>query len=107
MKKILVLAVLIAMVTVTSVIAQNAAAGKTLYIKECQTCHAATGRGNAAMAKQKKIDIKPINTDEVAKKSDAELKKIITDGGKQMEAIKGLSAAELDNVVAYVRSLKK
>ena len=87
--------------------AQNAAAGKAVYVRVCQTCHAPDGSGNAKIAKAKKLDIKALNTDEVSKKTDAELKKIITEGGKQMEPIKGLSAAELDNVIAYVRTLKK
>ncbi len=107
MRTTILLATIAIVLTATWASAQNAAAGKAVYIRECQTCHASTGAGNAAMAKQKKIDIKPINTDEVTKKSDADIKKIITDGQKQMEAIKGLSAAELDSVVAYIRTLKK
>lgn len=105
------MAVIIAIVILGSfegaAVAQNLAAGRAVYVKECQTCHAASGRGNAAMAKAKMLDIKPITTPEVMKKTDAELKKIITEGQKQMEPIKGLSAAELDNVLAYIRTLKK
>ena len=103
----IIIAVVILGILEGAALAQNPAAGKAVYVKECQTCHAASGRGNAAMAKAKKLDIKPITTDEAMKKTDAELKKLITEGQKQMEPIKGLSAAELDNVIAYVRTLKK
>lgn len=39
--------------------------------------------------------------------TDAEMKSIITDGKGKMKAVKTVSGADVDNVVAYVRSFKK
>jgi hypothetical protein len=39
--------------------------------------------------------------------SDDELKKVITGGKGKMKPIAGVSGADADNVVAYIRTLKK
>jgi len=39
--------------------------------------------------------------------SDDEINKIITDGKGKMPAVKAVTGKAVDNVVAYVRSLKK
>jgi hypothetical protein len=39
--------------------------------------------------------------------SDAAIKTVITDGKGKMKPIKTLTAADADNVVPYIRSLKK
>jgi cytochrome c5 len=87
--------------------AQNAAAGKEVYAKKCQTCHAADGSGNPAIAKSMKLEFKHLGSDDVQKKSDAELKKDITGGFGKMKPVAGVSGAEVDNVVAHLRTLKK
>jgi mono/diheme cytochrome c family protein len=89
------------------VFAQDAAAGKMVYAKKCQSCHAADGNGNAAIAKALKADIKPLSSAEIQKMSDADIKKVITMGMGAMKPVTGLMPAEVDNVVAYVRTLKK
>ena len=38
--------------------------------------------------------------------SDADVKKVVTDGKGKMRPVKTLSGAELDDVVAFVKSLK-
>jgi hypothetical protein len=48
-----------------------------------------------------KIELKPLS------ESSADVKKIITDGQGKMKPIAGLAGADLDNVVAFVQSLKK
>jgi hypothetical protein len=39
--------------------------------------------------------------------SDADLKKVITSGMGKMKPVTTVTGADLDNVVAYVRTLKK
>ena len=39
--------------------------------------------------------------------SDGDIKKIITDGKGKMKAVKTVSGGDADNVVAYIRTLKK
>jgi len=93
--------------TLTAVWAADAAAGKAAYDKKCQTCHGADGTPNANVAKAMKVEMKPLSGAEVQKMSDAEIKKVITDGTGKMVAQKGLSPADVDNIVAHVRSFKK
>jgi len=87
--------------------AQDAAAGKMVYARKCQSCHAADGNGNAAMAKALKVEIKPLSSADVQKMSDADLKKLITMGSGAMKPVTGLMPADIDNVVAYLRTFKK
>ena|SRR5579884_3417216 len=86
---------------------QDAAAGKAVYGKKCQSCHTADGSGNPAVAKMMNVTIKPLSGEEVQKKSDADIKKTITTGTGKMKPVTGLSEKEVNDVVAYVRTLKK
>lgn len=85
----------------------DAVAGKAVFVKKCKTCHGDTGEGNPGMAKALKLEFKPLGSEEVQKNSDADLKKIITEGMGKMKPVKGLGDKEVDDVIAYVRSLKK
>ncbi len=86
--------------------AADAAAGKAIYATKCRTCHGAEGQGNPAMAKALSAEIKPLSSPEVQSKSDADLKMVITAGAGKMKPV-AISGADLDNTVAFVRSLKK
>ena len=90
-----------------STFAQDAAAGKAVYSKKCQSCHGADGSGNATMANALKVEIKPLSSDEVQKLPDADLKKVITSGVGKMKPVAGMMPAEVDSVVAFVRTFKK
>jgi mono/diheme cytochrome c family protein len=82
-------------------------AGKTLYAKKCKNCHGAAGEGNPAVAKTMKVAIKDLGTAEIQQKTDEELRKSSVEGIGKMEPVKGLSATDGADLVAYVRSLKK
>ncbi len=94
-------------VALASAWAADAAAGAQLYAAKCQGCHGKAGEGNPVMAKALKVEMKPLGSSDVQKKSDSELKMNITDGNGKMKAISGLSAADQDNLVAHLRTLKK
>ena len=87
--------------------AGDAAAGKAAYEKACKTCHGASGTANPAMVKMLKVDIKDLGSAEIQEKSDADIKTIITEGKGKMKPVKTVAGKEVDNVIAYVRSLKK
>jgi cytochrome c6 len=87
--------------------AADAAAGAQLYAGKCQGCHGKTGEGNPAMAKALKVEMRPLSSADVQKKSDGDLKMNITGGNGKMKGISGLSAADQDNLVAHLRTLKK
>src|SRR5262245_38427938 len=87
--------------------AGEAAAGKAVYDKSCKSCHGADGAANPNIAKMMKVEIKDLGSADVQGHSDADLKKIITEGQGKMKPIKSVAGKDLDNVIAYVRSLKK
>ena len=92
---------------VTLAWAADAAAGKAVYAKKCQTCHAPDGSGNPGMAKAMGVTFKPLGGEEVQKMSDADLKKVIMNGMGKMKPVSGLSPSDTDDVVAYIKTLKK
>jgi mono/diheme cytochrome c family protein len=82
-------------------------AGQAAYDRSCKSCHGTAGAPNAAVAKMMKIDMKDLGSADVQSQSDAELKKIITEGKGKMKPVKTISAADVDDVLAYVRTFKK
>jgi mono/diheme cytochrome c family protein len=87
--------------------AADAKAGQAVYDKSCKTCHGLDGTANPAIAKMMKVDMKSLSSAEVQTLSDDDIKTIVTTGKGKMKPISGVSGAALDNVVAYVRTLKK
>lgn len=88
-------------------LAADAKAGAGVYDKSCKTCHGADGTPNPAIAKMMKVDIKDLKSPEVQAKSDADLKKVIAEGQGKMKPIASVTGASQDDVVAYLRTLKK
>lgn len=105
-KKALAVASMTALVGISSAWGADAAAGKAVYDKKCKLCHGAMGEGNPGMAKALGTTIAPLGSAEVQKMSDADLKKIITQGKGKMKPPAGLSDADVDNVIAHIRTLK-
>lgn len=87
--------------------AGDGGAGKAVYDKKCATCHGKAGEGNPSMAKMLKVELRHLGSKEVQAKSDADLKKSIVEGTGKMKPVKGLSDADVANVIAYVRTLKQ
>jgi mono/diheme cytochrome c family protein len=90
-----------------AVAAGDPAAGKAVFDKTCKTCHGATGVANPNIAKMMKVDIKDLGSPEIQKMSDADFKTTITEGKGKMKPVKSVAGNDIDNVVAYVRTLKK
>jgi mono/diheme cytochrome c family protein len=91
----------------SSIWAADAAAGKAVYASKCQGCHAANGSGNPAIGKAFGVTLEPLGGAAVQKMSDADLKKVVAEGKGKMKPVASVTGADLDNVVAYVRTLKK
>lgn len=104
----------LAAIVAAPAVAADAAAGAAKFKQFCATCHGATGKGDGAAAVSLKP--KPRNLADAqwqATVDDEYLRKVITKGGAAVgksplmtpwgHALKG---ADLDNVVAYIRSLK-
>lgn len=90
------------------------ASGKTAFDLTCARCHGADGRGSAAADQFFKTTIPRLASDAVQRKSDAELRKIITQGTQVMPPVEveesgyrhRLPPQDVNAVIAYVRSLK-
>ncbi|MBS0171014.1 MAG: cytochrome c [Nitrospira sp.] len=107
----------IAMLLLSGMVPLNAAlsgqaspeAGKKLYAASCQNCHGSTGKGDSEMGAY----LTPPPADLTAKptqtKTDAQLRKVILEG-RSGTAMTGFSAslneAQVDDLLAYIRSLQ-
>ncbi|HZT30479.1 MAG TPA: cytochrome c [Bryobacteraceae bacterium] len=77
----------------------GAAEGKAVFDGKCKMCHGADGKGNPGMVKA--MGVKPIGGT-----AEADVKNAVTKGKNKMRPISGLSAKQIDDVAAYVHSLK-
>jgi len=91
----------------SAIFAADAKAGQAVYDKSCKACHGADGTPNAGMAKAMKVEMRDFKSPEVQAKSDADFKKVITEGQGKMKPVTAVTGAAADDVVAYIRSLKK
>jgi mono/diheme cytochrome c family protein len=86
--------------------AADAKAGKAAYDTSCKSCHGPDGTPNPTVAKMMKVDMKDLKSKEVQSMSDADLAKVITAGKGKMTPPKAVTGKTVDDVVAYLRTLK-
>ena len=104
MKKVLV--VLFAVAVLVMIAAPTVAAddGAKVFASKCAMCHGPDGAG-------KMKGTPDLRSDDIQKKSDADLAASIANGPKGKEshafAKKGLDDATIKSLVAYIRTLKK
>ena len=80
----------------------DVAAAEATYKAKCAMCHGTDGKGKDAMK------TKDLASADVQKMSDKELADVITNGKPpKMPPSKTLSADQVKDMVAYIRSLKK
>lgn len=119
--RLIVLSAIAALVIPAAASAGDAAAGKVVFDTNCMTCHGATGMGDGPLAAS--LDPKPRNftkgvfkfdTDgDGATGTDADLKNVITQGAMAfggsalMAPWPALADADVANLIAYIRTLKK
>jgi cytochrome c553 len=103
---IAILLTLVLLMNVAVVFGADAAAGKDLYMKKCKVCHGVDGTPSAALQKANP-DLKAFSSTEFQALKDADIKKKITDLPKHKMSARGLAEADLDNLVAFLRTLKK
>jgi cytochrome c6 len=79
----------------------DVAAAEATYKAKCAGCHGADGKGKAAMKTRDWASA------DVQKISDADLANVITNGKAPMPPFKTLSADQVKDLVAYVRTFAK
>lgn len=95
-----------AMLLVPSAVGQDTAKGEKLFATKCRACHGAKGQGNPAIAKAQGVTLRDLKSPEVQKQSDAELKKLALGGHGKKKPVKTVTPAELDDIVAFMRTMK-
>ena len=98
------------MATVAGVaLAADVAAGADVYKKTCIGCHGADGAApNEAVGKALGVTIPTLASPEFqASKTDDDIRNAITKGKGKMPAQTRITGSSIDDVIAYVRSLKK
>lgn len=96
----------ISAVSMSLAVAANASAGKAVYDKSCKSCHGADGKGNPAIAKAMKVELRALGSKEVQSMSDEELAKISVHGMGKMRPIKGIDDKQVKDLVAFMRTFK-
>jgi mono/diheme cytochrome c family protein len=84
----------------------DAAKGKEVFMSRCSVCHGESGEGKEAIGKMFGVKMPVLGSKEVQSLDDAELKKIISQGKGKMKPV-NLSDQELNDVVAFLHTLKK
>jgi mono/diheme cytochrome c family protein len=96
--------------------AADLAKGKEIYTQRCVTCHGAEGAGDGPVALSLPPEMKPRNLqngDFKVTKDDVKMKDVIQKGGAAhglnplMPPHSDITGANLDALVAFVKSLKK
>jgi mono/diheme cytochrome c family protein len=106
MRNILILTTLITTAAAVA-FAADAKAGQASYDKSCKSCHGTDGTPNPAIAKMMKVEMKDLKSAEVQGMSNDDIKKVITEGKGKLKPVKAVTGSAIDDVVAYVHSLKK
>ncbi len=100
-------ALLAAAVLVPAFGAGDAEKGKELYMKRCKSCHAEDGAGTPAMQKKFGEKLLPLGGKEVQAMKDAEIARKFNEAPNHKALIKALQPGDLDNLIAFIRTLKK
>jgi mono/diheme cytochrome c family protein len=94
-------------VSTLAAVAADAGAGQAAYDKSCKACHGADGTPNPAIAKMLKVDMPDLKSAEAQALSDDDIKKIVAEGKGKMKPVKTVSPDGMNDVIAYIRTLKK
>jgi cytochrome c6 len=90
---------------VTALAAPLDQAAQSLFNQTCASCHGKDGAGTPV---GKSLNVPDLGSDAVQNKPDAELRQIISDGKNNMPPFKAsLSEAQIDSLVAYIRTFTK
>ena len=88
--------------------AATIAAGKTVYVKECQSCHGKKGKGDGPSAKDLDIPAGDFSKATMQSQSDGALFWKTSEGRKPMPSFKKkLNETQIWQTIIYMRTLKQ
>lgn len=88
--------------------AATIAAGKTVYVKECQSCHGKKGKGDGPSAKDLDIPAGDFSKATMQSQSDGALFWKTSEGRKPMPSFKKkLNETQIWQTIVYMRTLKQ
>jgi mono/diheme cytochrome c family protein len=93
--------------TVSARAQDAAAAGKRLFASRCASCHGPNGEGREATARTFKVEMRHLASKEVQDRTDAELRKLLAEGGIKAKPVRNLRDGDITNLIAFLRTLKK
>jgi mono/diheme cytochrome c family protein len=99
--------IVLAAATATLALGADAKAGQAAYDKSCKQCHGPDGTPNAGVAKMMKVEMKDLKSAEIQAMSAADMKAVITNGKGKMKPVATVTGPAVDDVIAYVKTLKK
>jgi mono/diheme cytochrome c family protein len=105
MRTFLIAAISLAVVT-GSALAGDAKNGQSVYEKNCKSCHGPNGAAPPNVATMQQGRIKDLRSSPIQSMSDADLAKVVTEGKGKMTSAKAVSGPALDDLIAYIRTLK-
>ncbi|HVR26837.1 MAG TPA: cytochrome c [Candidatus Polarisedimenticolia bacterium] len=109
MKNMTMLLAVIAGVLASTLLSPSSARAQSApvtYKAKCAGCHGADGKASTGAGKA--LGAHDFGSEEVAKMSDADLIKTVTDGKNKMPAYgKSMKDPEIKDLVAYIRELSK
>jgi len=105
--RILLTILTLACLSTVAALAGDAKAGQTVYDRSCKTCHGVDGTANPAIAKLMNVPMRDLKSAEVQSLTDDDIKQVITGGTGKMKPVSSVSGAAVDDLVGYVRGLKK
>jgi high-affinity iron transporter len=81
--------------------------GGKIFAAMCARCHGPAGKGDGPMGRRFQPPPTDLTSAEATKKSDEDLKKVISEGEESMPPFKdNLTAQQIDAVVKFIRALK-
>ncbi|HWP03683.1 MAG TPA: c-type cytochrome [Gemmatimonadaceae bacterium] len=86
----------------------NLVSGSDVYRSKCAACHGPQGRGDGPAGRRLRTPPRDLtDASQWTISTDAEIAELIRTGRRGMPAVRTLTQAQLDSVVAYVRSLRR
>ena len=88
-----------------SAFSQDPATGLSVYQSKCQRCHGVDARGNREISVALDIEFRYLGSAETQALTDLEIRQLIVRGKGKMQRVEGMTAPNVRDVIAYLRTL--